>query len=182
MTDKSQCLRKCCWAQSTYKEVSRTQGPHPVRTGVNISGDRCREQSFLHPATNIFEQDWPHCQFSLGQQCYLNWDLQLCLTRASASGWTALARKTEPVWKCQRNACGFWQKTANKNNCINTCFLPTNLKIPSSAEIQAITDLKMQQVRAQKAHPSFSLQRLFLKSGLFGLLSFSHNTPLFFSP
>lgn len=93
MTDKSQCLRKCCWAQSTYKEVSRTQGPRPVRTGVNIFGDRCREQSFLHPATNIFEQDWPHCQFSLGQQCYLNWDLPLCLARASASGWTALARQ-----------------------------------------------------------------------------------------
>lgn len=103
VTDKLQCLRKRCWAQSTYKEVSSTQEPCPVRTRVNMSGGRCREQSFLHPATNIFEQDWPHRQFSLGQQWYLKWNLHLCLARASTSSQAKQnqfgnVRKMHAIW------------------------------------------------------------------------------------
>lgn len=108
VTDKSQWLRKCCWAPSTCSEVGRTQRPHSDRRGLNTAGDRCRAQSFLYPATNIFEHDWPHHQFLLGQQWYTEWDFLWLMAKAGASGFTALTRHNRAGLEVSGKYILFW--------------------------------------------------------------------------
>lgn len=108
--DKSQWLRKWCWVPSTYSEVGRTQRPCPVKTGLNTDGDRCRAQSFLHPAPNIFEHDWPHHQFSLGQQWHPEWDSLWLIAKVGASGFTALTRHNRTGLEMSGKYILFWSE------------------------------------------------------------------------